>query len=62
LLNKKNFCGVKTGLTPNAGACLIVLYDLLELNTNNNDNNNNNNNNNNNIDGHIVVVLLGARE
>lgn len=32
LLNKEGFEGIKTGWTPNAGACLSILYSLNNIN------------------------------
>ncbi len=29
LLQNEKYHGIKTGFTPNAGACLAVLYDLM---------------------------------
>jgi D-alanyl-D-alanine carboxypeptidase len=60
ILLKRPFCyGLKTGFTPNAGACLVVLYDLLQIEK---EKSTATLSQRNPLEGHIILTLLCAKD
>jgi D-alanyl-D-alanine carboxypeptidase len=58
LLRRANCYGLKTGLTPNAGACLVVLFDLMRLDHKRPHSSVRRND----LEGYILVTLLGSKD